>query len=221
MKSRIFTVCFLSAMALSGTAMAQGLGFDQPSVGKEAGGVMVRARVIGVLPQNWASTTSIGGTVSATDAVMPELDASYFFTDNVAIEGIASSTHHRVQLQHTAIGNVDAGDAWVLPPTITLQYHFMPKEKFSPYIGGGINLTWFYASQPSLPTVTKFTLSNNVGGVLQAGFDYALGGHWFANFDLKQIFLQTTAQADTKLGHVSARTSLSPTVIGAGIGYRF
>ena len=53
------------------------------------------------------------------------------------------------------------------------------------------------------------------------GADYALGGPWIANIDVKQIFLSTTARATTVLGGVVAKTALDPTVVGIGIGYRF
>jgi outer membrane protein len=57
--------------------------------------------------------------------------------------------------------------------------------------------------------------------VLQAGIDYNFSGHCFANFDVKQIFLNTDAHVDALGTTVKARTSLDPLVIGMGIGYRF
>jgi outer membrane protein W len=41
----------------------------------------------------------------------------------------------------------------------------------------------------------------------------------FANFNIKQIFLNTTASLNG--GVVKAKTALNPTVVVAGIGYRF
>ena len=104
-----------------------------------------------------------------------------------------------------------------------LQYHFMPHERFSPYVGAGLNVSFFYDHERRrAPTVTKvLSMDNNVGAALQIGFDYNITGHWFANFDVKQIFLNTTAHINTVLGSVTAKTSLDPLVIGAGIGYRF
>ena len=211
----------LAAGAMGGGARAQTLNFDAPPAGKAAGTVMVRLRVIDVIPENFSSSTSIGGHVTATQQAAPELDASYFFTDNIAAELIAASTRHDIAATSTALGHVDVGSVWVLPPTLTLQYHFMPHERFSPYVGAGVNVTWFYDSQPSLPTVTKTTLSNNVGAAIQAGFDYNITGAWFYNFDVKQIFLNTTARLSTLAGPVKAHTALDPTVVGTGIGYRF
>lgn len=100
-----------------------------------------------------------------------------------------------------------------------MQYHFRPHARFSPYVGAGLTVAFFRDSNPTGPTVDKFGLSNNVGAAIQAGFDYNITGHWFANFDVKQVFLNTTARING--GGIVARTALDPTIVGAGIGYRF
>lgn len=224
MKKLLLATSLLSAFAFAGTARAQSaFDFNAPPVGKAANTVMVRIRAIGVIPEdNTSSVTAIGGKVSTTAQAAPEIDLSYFFTDNIAAELIAASTRHEVSVTGSALpGKVDVGSAWVLPPTLTVQYHFMPHSQFSPYVGVGLNASWFYDSQPAKPVVTKFTLNNTWGPALQAGFDYNFGGHWFANFDVKQIFMHTGAHVMTVLGAVKGNTSLDPLVIGAGIGYRF
>lgn len=192
---------------------------DQAPVGKAAGTVMVRLRGIGVLPEDKSSATSIGGNARTTNQAAPEVDLSYFFTDHLALELIAASTRHEVSASGTAIGHVDVGSTYVLPPTLTLQYHFMPHARFSPYVGAGLTVAWFYDTQPALPTVTKVGFETAVGPTVQVGADYNLTGHWFLNADAKQMFLNTRARING--GAIRARTSLDPTVFGLGIGYRF
>jgi outer membrane protein len=221
MKPILFASCLLSAVACSSLAFAQSpFDLSAPPVGKQAGTIMIRVRAIGVIPLNSSSSISvIGGQVNATAQAAPEADFSYFFTDNIAVELIAATTRHNVSASNTAIGHVDVGSVWALPPTLTLQYHFFPHERFSPYIGAGINATFFYGAHPAGPPVTDVTFSNNVGAAIQAGVDYNIGGHWFANFDVKQIFLNTTASING--GAIKAHTALNPLVVGMGIGYRF
>jgi outer membrane protein len=224
MKKTLFASTMLGVMALTSIANAQSPPWDlsQPLVGKEANTFMIRLRAVGVIPLNSSSTVSaIGGNVSATAQAAPEVDLSYFLTDHIAFELIAASTRHNVSVRNSALGNVDVGSVWVLPPTLTVQYHFMPHSAFSPYIGAGINVSFFYATQPANPPVTHWSMSNNVGAAIQAGFDYNFSGHWFANFDVKQIFLNSTAKVDALGTTLTAKTSLNPLVIGAGIGYRF
>ena len=64
-------------------------------------------------------------------------------------------------------------------------------------------------------------MGNSVGAAIQAGFDYNFTGHWFANFDVKQIFVHSNASVDALGTTIKASTWLNPLVIGAGIGYRF
>ncbi len=192
----------------------------EPTTGKTAGSVMVRLRAIGVLPQTSSSDISpTGGDVTASNQAAPELDLSYFFTDHFAVEGIAASTRHSIHATDTALGRVGVGSVWVLPPTVTAQYHFMPHERFSPYVGAGLSVLFFYNSKPSEPTVTQFGIGTSVGGAIQAGFDYNISGRWYANFDVKQIF--TRVEARINGGTITAKTWLNPTIVGAGIGYKF
>jgi outer membrane protein len=224
MRKLLFATTVLCAAAIGSDALAQApWDLGQPLVGKQAGTFMIRARAIGVIPENNSSSVSIiGGHVSATNQAAPELDFSYFFTDHIAVELIAASTRHNISVVNSAIpGTVDVGSAWVLPPTLTLQYHFMPQSAFSPYIGAGVTVAFWYATNPANPPVTHFTVGNNVGAAIQAGFDYNFTGHWFANFDIKQIFLNADAHVDALGTTLKAHTALDPLVIGAGIGYRF
>ena len=223
MKKTLFATTLLSAMAFGFAAFAQSpLDMNAPLVGKEAGTFMIRARAIGVIPEdNSSSISAIGGHVSATAQAAPELDFSYFLTDNVALELIGATTRHEVRATGTAVGNVDVGSVWALPPTLTLQYHFMPHSAFSPYIGAGVNVTFWYGESAANPPVTHFSVGNGIGPAIQAGIDYNFSGHWFANLDVKQIFLNTDAHVDALGTTVKAHTALDPLVVGMGIGYRF
>jgi outer membrane protein len=218
MRQVLFAMSMLSALAMGGTAFAQ---TSDPPAGKEANTFMIRGRVIGVIPQNSSSSISvIGGHVETSNTPAPELDLSYFITDNIALELIAATTKHDLYAAGSALpGRYHVGSTWVLPPTLLLQYHFMPRERFSPYVGAGLNVSFFYATQAANNQVTQLAMSSNVGAAIQAGFDYNFAGHWFANFDVKQIFVNTTASING--GAIRAKTALNPTVVGAGLGYRF
>ena len=214
-KTLSFAAALLGATLLTGVAYAQS---DDSFVPKTAGTIMVRARVIDVIAENNGSSTTIGGHVDATSQVTPELDLSYFLTNNVAVEAIAATTSHLVSARVGA-AKIDVGSTGVLPPTVLVQYHFLPDAKFSPYVGAGINYTWFYATEDGGTPVTRFTMKNGFGEALQVGFDYAISGRWSLNADVKQIFLATKASLDS--GAIRAKTNLDPLVVGLGIGYKF
>ena len=221
--NKVFCAALMIGAALmyqdASAQMVTTQGLDAP-VGKEAGTIMVRVRALGVIPETSSSSVSvIGGNVDVTSTPAPEVDISYFFSDHVAAELIAASTRHEVSANNTVLGHVDVGSVYVLPPTLTAQYHFFPHERFSPYVGAGMTVAFFYDSHPAGPAITKVGFSNNVGAAIQAGADYNITGHWFANFDVKQVFLNTEARING--GVIVAKTALNPTIVGAGIGYRF
>ena len=212
-----------AALMMAPAAHAQSANTSTDYVGKQAGTFMVRARVIEVAPLDSSSSISaIGGTVHASTQIAPEVDLSYFLTDNVAVEAIAASTRHELQARGTALGTVDVGSTYVLPPAVTLQYHFLPHERLSPYLGAGLDVAFFYDESKGNPAITKLDVRTAVGPVVQAGVDYNITGHWFLNADVKVLLLSPTANIDTSLGvNLKAKVALNPLVAGVGVGYRF
>ena len=93
---------------------------------------MLRLRALGVVTRNSGSVDTVAGSgLTTTDTVVPELDITYFFTRNIAAELILGTTKHSI----TGTGSIDnlpVGSAWLLPPTLTLQYHFTDFGRSSP-----------------------------------------------------------------------------------------
>jgi outer membrane protein len=215
MKTKLLAIllgCVAAGLACPATAAE-----DTP--GKSAGDLMVRLRGIGVIPNPSSTISPIGGHVEASDTAVPEADFSYFVTDNIAMELILATTQHDMSAKDTTLGNLNLGTVRLLPPTLTAQYHFMPKSAFSPYLGAGVNYTWFFDDQAPGGTVTSIKYSDGFGAVIQAGLDYRIAGRWYANFDVKHIFLNTTVKING--GAIKADVDLDPTIVGLGIGYRF
>lgn len=191
--------------------------------GLSAGTVLVHFRVIDVDPLDSSSSISaIGGSVHATSQFAPEVDGSYFFTDHIAVEAIAASTRHELQARNTALHTIDVGSTYVLPPAITVQYHFTPHAQFSPYLGAGVDVSFFYDESTGNAAVTKLNVKTAAGPVIEAGVNYNIFGPWFINADVKQIFETPNADIDTALGvNLKAKVALNPLVAGLGIGYAF
>jgi len=103
-----------------------------------------RVRVISVSPNESAKIQVIGGDVKISNEVVPELDFTYYFNKNWAAELILATTNHDVKAIGTSAGNIPLGDVWLLPPTLTFQYHLTSLKNIEPYIGAGINYTIFY-----------------------------------------------------------------------------
>lgn len=197
---------------------------------------MVRGRVLGVLPDPGADLsvagTALAGDVDIEDQYVPELDITYFFNKNIAVELILAVTPHDVSAVDVTVpgaltdADIELGDVWLLPPTLTLQYHFDTGSQFKPYVGAGLNATFFFDEDPG-SVADGIDYDPSFGGALQAGFDYDLDGQpggWAFNADIKKIWINTDVTVDfsTALGaSVDAEVDINPIVVGFGLGYKF
>ncbi|MGO7214080.1 OmpW family protein [Rhizobium ruizarguesonis] len=180
----------------------------------------VRLRGLGVVTRDSGSVDGIAGSdLSYSDTIVPEADISYFFNDNIAAELILGTTFAKVYGNGSIEGLGDIGKTWLLPPTLTLQYHFTDFGAFKPYLGAGINYTFFY--NQSGRTADSLKVKDTFGVALQAGFDYMFDEHWGANVDVKKIFLRPDFDATIGGADVSGTAKLDPWLIGTGITYRF
>jgi len=184
---------------------------------------MVRVRAIGVLPDGKSSLyiaenpalSSPRSSLSMSDTVIPEVDISYFFTKNIAVE-LDLGVPPRSSITGTGLlAGLPVGKASALPPTLTFQYHFTDLGAFKPYVGLGVNYTTFFnvraANDPTIvpgtanlevlsplgaiPTagavsLTHLSISDSFGAVAQVGFDYMLDRHWGVNFDVKKVWMR-------------------------------
>ena len=214
MRKRIL-VAVIAVMGLTNLAMAQ----DAPT--DNSGKWQFRLRGIVVSPGESADIEAIGGDVDVSTSIVPEFDITYFFDDNWSMELILGTTKHDVKAVETAVGEIDLGHVWLLPPTLTGQYHFTGGN-LVPYVGAGVNLTLFYGVDEG-PVADDIDYDTAVGFALQGGFDYMLNDKWFLNFDVKKMFLNTTATVDatTALGAtVDANVDIDPWIFGFGIGLK-
>lgn len=207
----------LSALAVLAPAAA--------SAQETQGDWLVRARAVRLDPAN--HSTAIGALAVPSDAItinsktIPEIDITYFFTPNIAAELVLTVPQKQhVTIEQSALGGpVEIGTFKHLPPSLLLQYHFIPNGTFRPYIGAGLNYTRISSTRLSVPTVGELQLEHNSFGLaLGAGIDIAIAKNVFLNFDVKKLQIRT----DVKLAGTTLSTvKVDPWLIGVGIGYRF
>ena len=161
----------------------------------------------------------IGGSVDIDPDEVPEIDFTYFITNNWAAELILATTRHRVSDNNSTLGNVDLGKVSLIPPILTLQYHFMPDGKYRPYVGARINYTIFYNEKAPGTTVTAISYEDGFGWALQAGIDIGIIDRVAINFDVKKAYLSSDVNLNN--GAILADVDLDPWVFGIGLAYRF
>lgn len=175
----------------------------------------VRLRAIAVIPTS-NSYNLAESDVKISTSVVPELDFSYFFTENLAAELILGTTPHNVKLKTGSV-STPLSRVWLLPPTLNLQYH-LPLNGVTPYIGAGVNYTIFYGVKDKN---AELTYKNKAGISTQAGLDFRLNDKWFINLDVKKIFLKTDVTVKGSPSVVLNDVKINPLIIGLGIGTRF
>lgn len=195
----------------------------------ERGDFLVRLRGIVVAPTESSGPLLPGfpsGFVGVENAVVPELDFTYFLTKHIGAELILASSPHDIVGEGALEGVGDIAEVLVLPPTLTLQYHFAPDAKIRPYVGAGVNYSIFYKSDASdeLEAAigqTSVDLDDSVSWAFQAGVDIDLRGRWFLNADIKYINMDTRATLTTGSLINTVDVDVNPIVAGVGVGYRF
>lgn len=158
-----------------------------------------------------------GGTLKADvgDDARPTVTLEYLATPNWGVEVLAALPfEHGVKLN-----GVQAADVKQLPPTVSVQYHFLAGQQFSPFVGVGLNYTRFFSVKEKGPLAgTHLDLEDSWGPALHAGVDISLAPNWLFTVDARWIGIETDAKVNgAKVGTVK----IDPLVYGVAVGYRF
>ncbi len=168
---------------------------------------LVRAGISQVEPKS--NNGSLGGGVAVDRQVGPSLNVAYFFSPNIAVDVLGA-----LPFEHDiSIGGVHAGSTKHLPPTVSLQYHFLPDAAIQPFVGVGANYTFFTDEK-----LGGVKLKDSFGAAAQIGIDVPINQQWRVGFDARYIVIDTTA----KLGGVDiGDVHIDPMVYSLNMGYRF
>ena len=230
MPSLIKSLAVGATMAMAMTAPAFAETDPAPRQGIAAGDVLLRARAILVAPNETSGSilpAFPGERVRVDNSIMPEVDVTYMATNHIGFELIAATTKHHADGRTGTTGTIGRlASTWVLPPTLTAQYHVNPTGAVRPYVGAGLNYTIFWnetASDALVAAVgrTGVHMKDSFGWAAQAGVDIDITPKVFLNLDVKYIDIDTTARLRTTAAAVQrVAISLDPLVFGVGLGVR-
>ena len=227
-----------SKTLVSIAAIAAAFLTSSSAIATEKGDWLVRARLINIDPNvSSGEVTDMSGTpvappsgIDVDSAPTLDIDISYFFTDNFAVELLlAIPATHDVSGTGNLAGLGKIAEVTVLPPALIAQYHFMPNNNIRPYAGAGLGYIFFFDESTTSSLTnglgagsTGLDVDNTANFLVQAGVDFDIDKNWFVNIDAKYFWINTTAtiQAD---GANAAKVDfdLDPLVLGIGGGYRF
>jgi outer membrane protein len=195
----------LCAAAILGASLAG------PAVAMEQGDWLIRFGASNVDPKsNNSPVVSVDSATSAT------FNFTYMMTANWAVEVLAAYPfEHDISL----VDGPEVGSTKHLPPTVSLQYHFLPESTFQPYIGAGINYTDFFSEKLyGQLEGASLSLDSSWGIAAEVGADIMLGDTWFLNLNLRWIDIETDAKVN---GDPLGKVEIDPMVYGAHVGLRF
>jgi outer membrane protein len=205
----------------------------------QAGDIIVRAGAITVDPQESSSDIWVGalGTdVAGSKATLDSdtqlgLNFAYMLTDHVGVELLAATPFsHDVGVKGMpgafAGLNGKLGELKHLPPTLSVVYYPLDASSaFQPYLGAGINYTWFFDTKLSSEAEDKgfsgLDMDDSWGLAAQVGMDYMLTDSIMLNAQVRYIDIDTTGTTQILGDKVKVDVDVDPFVYMVGLGYKF
>ncbi|WP_266184191.1 OmpW/AlkL family protein [Dyella humicola] len=160
--------------------------------------------------------TLAGARASVDSSVRPSASLEYMITPNLGVDVLAAwPFEHDVRL--SGLGKV--AQTKQLPPTVGLNYHFMPNNTWSPFLGLGVNYTNFFDTKGAGALQgSSVSIANSWGVAAHAGIDVTINPKWIVTADLRWINIKS----DVKVGGTKVGTAtINPMVYGISLGYRF
>ncbi|MES0873644.1 OmpW/AlkL family protein [Sinimarinibacterium thermocellulolyticum] len=196
------SIAVLGAAATLQTPMAQAAG-DSPW--------LVRGGLSQIEPKSDNGQLS-AGNIAVDSQFGPSLNVAYYFSPNWAVDVLGA-----LPFKHDfSINGAEAGSTKHLPPTVTLQYHFLPQAKVQPFVGLGLNYTFFMEER--LSSGNKLEMDDSFGLAAQLGVDVPLNPQWRVGLDARFIDIDSDATVD---GQSIGTVNIDPIVYSLNLGYRF
>lgn len=195
-----------------------------PALAYEAGTWVLRAGIGVVAPDSDNLVLDPETIIEVDDGTSLTLMGTYMFNPNWGFDVLASwPFNHDITLG----GGTKIAETDHLPPTFSLQYHFMPDSTFQPYAGAGLNFTTFFSTDveqalTDLTGITDIDLDDSFGLALQLGADWTFGNNWLVNFDLRWISIESDLTGSDGVDSIELGTvAIDPWVYSINIGYSF
>ena len=237
----------LAAGSLLALVVSPALAYDQGTWILRAGPGVVQPK-----SNNYSETipddpNDTSGTVrfDVDEATSLVLNGTYMFTENWAVDLLLAwpfehDINMTADLDDPDLGQIQGSSkiatAKQLPPTVSVQYHFMPDSGFQPYVGLGLNWTTFSDEEFVAGLATplqdigfeSLSIDDSWGVAAQVGGDWTFGDHWALNFDVRWINIESDVNITivdpvdpTLVDTSTAKFSLDPWVYSINLGYHF
>lgn len=187
----------------------------------EAGDLLLKVGVSTVSPKSNNGDVLNGSVrLGVDDNTRPSFSLTYMATRNIGIELLAAFPFkHNINGSAGGAGLGNIGSTKHLPPTLSVQWHFLPDSAIQPYVGVGLNYTHFFDTKATgALSGSSLKLDDSWGLAGQVGVDVRLSERWFLNADLRYIDISSKVSLN---GERIGKARIDPWVGTVGVGYRF
>jgi outer membrane protein W/outer membrane protein OmpA-like peptidoglycan-associated protein len=154
--------------------------------------------------------------------ISPTATVEYMITPHLGTELlVAWPFTHGIDVKTAGGGVQRSGYVDVMPPTLSLNWHFNPNGMVRPYVGAGLNYTLFSGEETRLDSPlanADLELEDAWGMAGQVGVDIG-ERNWFFNASVRYIDMNVSTKVDTL--QIDDDLTLDPWVYGIHVGYRF
>lgn len=184
---------------------------------------LFRVRLIEVRTPDSARTKPFHADSDISNTYMIDFSLSRFITPYLSLELTPGLSRYHAHARNTPFGDLDLGHIMVMTPTVMAQFrplqffHVGPWRWASPYIGVGVLYAHYYGDGSFGGAPLHY--DDRFGPVFEVGGDFRFAPHWYANFEVKKVILDTELTGLN--GVMRSKIDINPWVLGFGVGYRF
>ncbi|ASP40926.1 outer membrane protein OmpW [Bacterioplanes sanyensis] len=193
-----------------------------PAMAYEAGDIIVKAGVVSVMPKD--NNADASAVVPDTDLDVQNdtqlgITAVYMVTPMFGVEVLAATPfEHEVEADGGALDGATIATTKHLPPTVSAQFYPLAgSSKLQPYVGLGVNHTFFFDEDDDAGIGTK-GLKTSWGLSYSAGVDYLINDQWVVNAALWKMDIDTEIRGGAADG---LEVEIDPLVVMVGAGMKF
>jgi outer membrane protein W/outer membrane protein OmpA-like peptidoglycan-associated protein len=211
---------FLIPLAVAAALAAPVAAYSDTAPGEPKGDWLFRVGLSQINPDETNLANVLGGDIVVDSDISPTANVEYMLTNHIGTELlVAWPFTHGIDLKTGDGGVTRVGHVDVLPPVLSVNYHFFPNSNWRPYVGAGINYTMFSGEESRGPiSGTRFTLDDSIGAAGQVGIDVGAHKNWFLNANIRYIQIESDLEV-AGVGNVGS-VDINPWVYGLHVGYR-
>jgi outer membrane protein len=185
-----------------------------------------RVGVVGAIYHSSATISTDGAVIPGATALVSNnvtvtFDVGRDITKNISVQLMVGVPPKPTITGEGAVASLgELGAVRYGPAILTGLYRVRRFGAFQPYVGAGPAYAIILKDHDG--SVSDLHVRNNFGFVIQGGAEYKLSRKWSLFGDFKEIWLAVNAHGLIEdVAPVTARVRLNPSLVSAGIKYRF